>query len=43
MTTLPGPAPAPSSLPQVGPADDTSEAFDTQLGGFSPVSYGSPR
>jgi hypothetical protein len=43
MTTLPGPAPAPSSLPQVGPADDTSEAFDAQLGGFSPVSYGSPR
>jgi hypothetical protein len=43
MTTLPGPPPAPSSLPQAGPADDTSDAFYSQLEGFSPVTYGSPR
>jgi len=43
MSTLAGPAPAPGSLPQAAPGDDSAQAFDSQLDGFSPVSYGSPQ
>jgi hypothetical protein len=43
MITLPTPAPAPAALPQASRADETSAVFGSQLDGFTPVSYGSPR
>lgn len=41
MRLLPGPAPAPASLPQAAAADDITMVFDARLEGFSPVGYGS--
>jgi hypothetical protein len=43
MSTLPAPAPAPAELPQASAADDSGAAFNAELGGFTPVSYGSPQ
>lgn len=43
MTTLPAVAPAPAKLPQATSRDDSGAAFDTELAGFAPVSYGSPQ
>lgn len=43
MSTLPRAAPAPIELPQATPADTSTQAFYSELGGFSPVSYGSAR
>jgi hypothetical protein len=43
LSTLPSPAPAPAALPQGSSSDDSAAAFDSQLAGFSPVSYGSPQ
>ena len=43
MRTVPNAAPAPASLPQAAPSNDTGEAFSSVLAGFSPVAYGSAR
>lgn len=42
MSALWTPAPAPANVPQASPLDDSRAAFDSELGGFAPVSYGSP-
>jgi hypothetical protein len=42
MSTLPAAIPAPASLPQAAPSDDSASTFARELAGFSPVSYGSP-
>ena len=43
MGTLPIAAPTPAALPQAAPSDDSGATFSSELSGFSPVSYGSPR
>jgi len=40
ISTLPEPAPVPAALPQADARDDSREVFETQLQGFTPVSYG---
>ena len=41
LGTLPSPAPAPAVLPQLSSSNGSATAFDSQLNGLSPVSYGS--
>jgi hypothetical protein len=43
MAALPTAAPAPAELPQASTADTSGAAASSELGGFTPVSYGSPR
>lgn len=42
MLTLPAPAPSPAALSGADPGAETSTAFDSQLRGFTSVSYGAP-
>ena len=42
MRALADPAPSPAALSAADPRNDTSAAFDSQLRGFTPVSYGTP-
>ena len=42
MRTLPSPAPSPAALSGADPRAETSTTFDSQLRGFTSVSYGGP-
>lgn len=42
MRVLPDPAPSPAAVSATDPRDDTSATFDSQLRGFTAVSYGAP-